>query len=71
MLNLVKDTNRFAFFPEFLLDEADIWDKISVCSIDGDELVWYMVLAKLKDRKLSRPVAKWLENIKSFYTRDK
>ena len=30
MLNLVKDTNRFAFFPEFLLDEADIWDKISV-----------------------------------------
>lgn len=67
LLYLVRDTNRFAFSPQFFVEESGMAEDIALCCIDGEALKWYMVLARLKDNHLSKPILEWLDKVKEFY----
>lgn len=71
MLYLVKDTNRFAFFPQFFLEESGFIGDISLCSIDGEQIKWYMVLARLKSSNFSKPIMNWIDQVRDFYVNNK
>ena len=70
MLCLVRDTNRFAFFPEFFIEENKAANDIALCRIDDDVLRLNMVLAKLKHKRLPNNVTIWFNRAKDFYKAD-
>jgi len=63
---LLSVTNKFAFIPQFFIEEKN--DKeLAVCSIEGHIMDWYIVMAKVKGRKLSEQQENWLNEIKKIY----
>ena len=68
ILYLVSETNRFAFFSEFYLEEKNSFNDIALCCIDEIELNWYIAIASLKNKKLSEQETRWLKDMKKFYS---
>jgi len=67
ILYLLCNTNRFAFVPEFFLNESEFKDQIAVCNIENDNIKWYMTLSYSKKSKFSRNVKEWIQNVETFY----
>lgn len=64
---LLCSTNRLAFVPEFLMNASGFKDKLSICSVENEDIKWYMTLAYSKKRKLNINTKKWIKKMKDFY----
>lgn len=66
MYCLVKDTNRFAFLPNFFISGNGLTDDVALCSVDGDAFPIFIVLARAKNRPLSGKDKKLVRAIRDF-----
>lgn len=66
MYCLVKDTNRFAFLPNFFISGNGLTDDVALCSVDGDAFPIFIVMARAKNRPLSGKAKKLVRAIRDF-----
>jgi len=67
MYCLIRDTKRFGFFPQFLVEEEKWFDNVSICTIDGCCLEAYLVLERAGNRQMTKPAEKWFKKLKEYY----
>lgn len=62
----LKDTNRFAFLPNFFISGNGLTDDVALCSVDGDAFPIFIVMARAKNRPLSGKAKKLVRAIRDF-----
>lgn len=62
----LKDTNRFAFLPNFFISGNGLTDDVALCSVDGEAFPIFIVMARAKNRPLSGKAKKLVRAIRDF-----